>query len=285
MLSICYIIILMKYNRLTYFIDLDGTLFDQRGLNRVSFRNQTAILLLQNFADVVLSTGRSFVDARVKQVIKQLNIRNIICSSGAEVYINKKLKISNPIMSETLSKITDFAMKNKIAFVIYDSRGEHLFLVNKAQKFLAKIFMSSWMKTIETSKKYDPSNFDQVMKVSFILKSNLFTKKLIKKINSEMGEYVNAYSASKMFVIEITDISTNKALATKKYCEAKQIDLNDTVHIGDSMSDACLKGVVGKLVAMQNGASKLKAIADEIAPKHRRGGIYKYFANKSSIEE
>ena len=78
---------------ITYFMDLDGTLFDTNTLtrNRVSGKNLSTILLLRNFANIVISTGRSFNDQKVQQVLYQTNISDIIASSGAEVYINKQL--------------------------------------------------------------------------------------------------------------------------------------------------------------------------------------------------
>ncbi|VDR42597.1 Uncharacterised protein [Mycoplasmopsis caviae] len=47
------------------------------------------------------------------------------------------------------------------------------------------------------------------------------------------------------------------------------------------MADASVKGYVGKLVAMDNGTSDLKAIADEIAPNYKNGGLYRYFISPS----
>ncbi|MBU4690571.1 HAD family hydrolase [Mycoplasma sp. ES3157-GEN-MYC] len=261
----------------TYFIDLDGTLFDQHGITRISYRNQSAILIMQNFANVVFSTGRSYTDIRVQQAMKQLSIDDIICSSGAEVYIDRKLATYINIRDKAVNNIVNYATKRKVVFVVYDSNGEHLYVQNKIQLRLGNLFFKKWMNTISINKDFDIDKHRNITKIAFVLKSSFKTKRIIKEIQELYPDQVNAYAANRNFIVEITDISTNKAIATVEYCKLKGIDLSDAVHIGDSMSDACLKGYVGKLVAMGNATSQLKALADEVAPKHKNGGLYKYF--------
>ncbi|MCS4536843.1 MULTISPECIES: HAD family hydrolase [unclassified Mycoplasma] len=264
-------------DKITYFIDLDGTLFDQRGFSRISHRNLSAILILKNFANVVFSTGRSYSDFRVQQAMRQLNIHDIISSSGAEVYINRERVLANPICNETVQKIVDYAISKKILFMVYDATGEHIYVKNKIQRFLANITIKRWVKSINLFKDFDISKHKQITKIAFAFHTNLFSKKILKQIEKNFPNLTNSYTASRNYIIEITDITTNKAMATVEYCRINNIDLSNTVHIGDSMSDSCLKGYVGKLVAMGNSTPSLKSVADEIAPNHKNGGLYKYF--------
>ncbi|ENY69172.1 Hypothetical protein, putative HAD family hydrolase [Mycoplasmopsis bovigenitalium 51080] len=267
-------------NKLTYFIDLDGTLFDTNGVNKVSPKNQYAILIMKNFANVVLSTGRSYQDLRVKQVMNQLAINDVICSSGAELYIDNKLVFSTKIELETVLKIIEFANKNKISFMVYDENGDHLFLNNNFVWWLANKFLRKWIKTIDISQNFDINNFTNINKFSFGFLSVFKTKKILKKLQAFLGDKINAYISTRGHVIEITDKKANKALATEQYLSIKQIELQNTIHIGDSMTDACLKGYVGKLVAMGNSPAGFKRIADEVAPKNKRAGIHKYLIKK-----
>ncbi|QBF34435.1 haloacid dehalogenase [Mycoplasmopsis phocirhinis] len=264
-------------NKLTYFIDLDGTLFDQKGFSRISHKNLSAILIIKNFANVVFSTGRSYSDLRVQQAMKQLSISDIISSSGAEVYVNHKLVLANAMPNQIVQKIVDYAISKKIVFVIYDDQQEHLYVKNKFDKFLANLTVKRWIKSINIFNNFDINKHSQIFKIAFVFPTNLFSKKIIKEIQQNFPNLINSYTASRNYVIEITDISTNKATATVEYCRINNIDLINTVHIGDSMSDACLKGYVGKLVAMGNSTAQLKTIADEVAPNHKHGGLYKYF--------
>ncbi|WP_430000955.1 HAD hydrolase family protein, partial [Mycoplasmopsis bovis] len=52
-------------NNKTYFIDLDGTLFDKKVGDRISHKNLSAMLLVKNCAKIVISTGRSYSDKHV----------------------------------------------------------------------------------------------------------------------------------------------------------------------------------------------------------------------------
>lgn len=124
-----------------------------------------------------------------------------------------------------------------------------------------------------------------INKFSFGFLSVFKTKKMLKKLQAFLGDKINAYISTRGHVIEITDKKANKALATEQYLSIKQIELQDTIHIGDSMTDACLKGYVGKLVAMGNSPAGFKRIADEVAPKNKRSGIHKYLIKKQTKNE
>lgn len=266
----------------TYFIDLDGTLFDQRGFVRVSARNQIAILIMHNFANVVVSTGRSYNDYRVKQVRKLLKVEDFICSSGAEVYINNELVSFTTFKIDTINNLVNFAKKNKVSFVVYDTHGEHLFVKSSYSRVLAKLFVNKWMKSIALVNDFNIDMFDSITKISFVFKSPFSAKRTLKKLEQELGHDVYGSLSSQNYVIEITDINTNKAKAAIEYARIKGIDLTNSVHIGDSMSDACMKGVVGKLVAMSNSPKELKELAHEVAPRNKGGGIYKYLIQHKS---
>ncbi|WP_334199028.1 HAD hydrolase family protein [Mycoplasmopsis caviae] len=103
----------------------------------------------------------------------------------------------------------------------------------------------------------------------------------MKTFRVNFSDITNSYLASANYVLEITTIDANKGLSASAYCAFKGINQLNTIHIGDSMADASVKGYVGKLVAMDNGTSDLKAIADEIAPNYKNGGLYRYFISPS----
>ncbi len=267
---------------ITYFMDLDGTLFDTNTLtrNRVSGKNLSTILLLRNFANIVISTGRSFNDQKVQQVLYQTNISDIIASSGAEVYINKQLVWKAIMEPQLVKEIAEYATLNKAIFVIFDSTGDTLYVNNKFERFVNRIMLSRKMKAIRLSKNFDVNKHSGVLKMAFIIKNVTNAKNLLNRFRLKFGSVTHSYLASSNYVIEITDAKANKGLALSKYCLLKNIDVKNTVHIGDSMSDSAVKGYAGKLVAMGNSTADLKAIADEIAPNSKPNGIYKYFVSK-----
>ncbi|WP_027120888.1 HAD-IIB family hydrolase [Mycoplasmopsis lipofaciens] len=269
----------MDQERLTYFIDLDGTLFDQNKKVRISDRNTSAILLLKNFANVIISTGRSFSDQRTQQALYQLRLTDVIASSGAQIFIDNKLAWSKLISDEIMLKIVEFAKKRKLMFVIFDNNGENMYTHNWLIYVINKIFFSKKLYSIKMDYKFNIKKHNNISKVAFILKSNKSYKTILEEFRLLFSEYTNSFSASGNYVIEITAKEANKGLAIVEYCKLKNIPLNTTIHIGDSQSDAVVKGYANKLVAMGNATNDLKAIADEIAPNYKKYGIYKYFIN------
>lgn len=269
----------MDQNQKTYFIDLDGTLFDQRKKSRISAKNISAILLLKNFANVVLSTGRSFSDQRVQQAIYQLGIKDVITSSGAEIYIDNNLVWQRTFKKDTTNKIQKFAEENKILYVIFDEEGETIYVHNAFDYWINKLFLSKKMHGIKRSKNFNFNNHKNITKIALILKNIAGAKNILKTFQVNFDDICNSYLASANYVVEITTIDANKGLSESAYCALKGINQNNTIHIGDSMADASVKGYVGKLVAMGNATSDLKVVADEIAPNYKSGGLYRYFVS------
>ncbi|CBH40754.1 HAD-IIB family hydrolase [Mycoplasmopsis agalactiae] len=267
-------------NNKTYFIDLDGTLFDKKVGDRISHRNLTAMLLVKNFANIVINTGRSYNDKHVMHTMHRLGISDAICSSGAEIYINSVRKYAFFIDTNVLPGIIEFARNNKLMLVIFDQNGESIYTQHAIEKFFIKFFASSKFHIISTFKKLDVMNHINITKIALVVKNKFKAHKILAKFNSLFDQYCNSHLASANYVIEVTSAKTNKGLAVSLYMQEKQINPKDAVHIGDSDSDLTTRAFVGHLVAMKNGTSKLKSAADEIAPKSKNGGIYKYFIER-----
>ncbi|WP_029513600.1 HAD hydrolase family protein [Mycoplasmopsis primatum] len=268
-------------NKMTYFIDLDGTLFDKKYKSRVSKKNLSAMLLIKNFANIVISTGRSFHDQRVKQTLMQLGTTDIICSSGAEIYIDNIRKYSFFISNQIVQEVIDFAKLNNLILVIFDENGESFYTNNWFIKSISKLFLPRKFYLIDNLKKANSMNHNNVVKIAFVIKNKFKAQKMLDNFNEKFSKWCNATLASSNFVIEITSVKINKGLAESIYIQDKNIDVKNTVHIGDSDSDITAKGYVGKLVAMKNSSTKLKTVADEIATNYKNGGLYKYFIQKS----
>ncbi|WP_051677972.1 Cof-type HAD-IIB family hydrolase [Mycoplasmopsis opalescens] len=260
------------------FFDLDGTLFDQPyNKNPISEKNKMAIMLAKNHANVVFSTGRMHSNPKVLKSMHELGITDIIASGGGEIYINNQLFYSENISKIDVLEIVKFANENKISFTINDVNGESYYSHNKFQSWLAKMIMSKRFIKIGLRNHFDITHHKNIIKISLIFTSPIRSLHMFKKLNELYKASLNFTLAANDYVIEITSGSTSKALATKKYLEFKGIKKQNSMHFGDSMSDAVLKGYVGKLIAMGNSSQNFKEVADEIAPHYRKGGIFKYF--------
>lgn len=259
--------------RLTYFLDLDGTLLDKRNSQIISYKNIETIRFLQQYANVVISTGRNYTDPKVQAIIKLLNIKDVIASSGAEIYIDGTLVKKYSIDEKTIRQIRIFASAAKISFVSFHNQGDSFYSSNPFFLALARRFAKKKFFEIKHHNDYEEN--EEVWKISFVI-SKLFTAKaLLKKMKLFFDDKLNLNLASNNFVLEITNIKADKGLAASTYCKFKGINLKNTIHIGDSMSDLSTKGYVGKLIAMGNSSKELKNNADYVGPKFSKAGIAK----------
>ncbi|QSB07732.1 HAD family phosphatase [Mycoplasma tauri] len=264
-------------NEMTYFIDLDGTLFDKKIGSCISKKNLSAILLVKNFARILISTGRGSNDQKVKQAIYQLGIKDYICSSGAEIFINNERKYAFFLEESTIDKIINYCQTNKMMFVVFDQNGESIYLNSKVPYWFIKLFFTKKFHEIGLVQKYNKNAHKNIVKIAIVLKNRFKAEKQLNLFLKYFSETCNAYLASNNYIIEVTNAKTNKGIAASIYMQEKNISVSNTIHIGDSDSDVATKGYVGKFVAMMNSTSKAKAFADEIGPNYTRGGLFKYF--------
>ena len=72
---------------------------------------------------------------------------------------------------------------------------------------------------------------------------------------------------------DIANIDSNKGNAVKKLCEILDIDLKDTIAIGDSYNDIHMFEVAGYNVVMGNADEEVKKYADEITLTNDEDGV------------
>lgn len=102
----------------------------------------------------------------------------------------------------------------------------------------------------------------------------------------------NAYTcfATAPWIVEFQDPRINKGIALAKYCEAKNIDLKDTMTFGDEENDRGLLETAGCGVCLLNGSEEIKKISDAITEydaDHDGVGhyIYSHILNNININK
>jgi len=79
--------------------------------------------------------------------------------------------------------------------------------------------------------------------------------------------------------IEITSKFTSKHTAVLKIIKMLNIDVSETIGVGDELNDYPLLTACNYKVVMQNGNEKLKEIADEIIPSYDKSGVAVFIDN------
>ena len=72
---------------------------------------------------------------------------------------------------------------------------------------------------------------------------------------------------------DIANIEVNKGNAIKKLCEILDINLKDTIAIGDDYNDISMFKVAGYNVVMGNAIEEVKKYADEITLTNNQDGV------------
>ena len=74
-------------------------------------------------------------------------------------------------------------------------------------------------------------------------------------------------------MLDFTHSTVNKGNGAIEYARLMGLDLKDIIAVGDSYNDISLLKVCGLKIAMENGVTELKHIADHIAPPARENGL------------
>lgn len=255
------------FNVEAFFIDLDGTLFDKWN-KKISKKNIEAIHAIQKDIPFIISTGRSYSN-KVKKIMHLLNIKYAICQNGSLIVDDEGNVIKNITLNkEQVTKIVDITRQQKLGFTI---NSEFLIYSNY---WLFAPFRFLWRKKWKPIKKYQ---YKENVVNKIVIAGLIRAKKvwsLSEKIRKEVSG-VSVKTSGRDKIIEITDKSATKGKGAQLIANILNINIENTVHIGDSENDTTTLNKVGALIAVKNSSIKLLNVATHIGPNHKRGGVAK----------
>lgn len=251
------------------FSDIDRTLAIEEV---ISDKNKKAIEeYIKKGGLFVLVSGRSV--SYTKIIANKLKgIRYIICTNGSIIYDLKDNKIiySNKISYDSLVKVYELCNENNFKFIM---TGIDKDLVNKDPLSNQEIF-NNLNKTL-----YESIDVTQIVvygssKDKIINIENMINKiEDIEVINKNRALYDKTYVSNKNYWLDVASSNTNKGSAVKKLCNLLNIDLKDTVRIGDDLNDLPMFLDKGLNVAVDNAMQDLKNKADFITLSCKDDGM------------
>ena len=250
-----------------YFIDLDGTTLDGYR-KRISKKNIQAIKAKNEFYPVIISTGRAF-NNRVKTIIKQLGLSYAICLNGAYVINDNQQVLANiALENQQVDQVLKIIKKEKIAFTI-----NGIFEVFNDVKWA---FFLRWFafKKFKKISKFNINNYQSIQKITLVGKTRKKMQKVYQILKQEIND-VSIKTSGHDYIIEITNRLATKGQGAQLVSKLLNLNVKETIHIGDSENDATTLDYVGALVAMENSSKKLLAVATHRGPSYRRGGLAK----------
>ncbi|MXR11304.1 HAD-IIB family hydrolase [Mesomycoplasma hyorhinis] len=258
-----------------FFIDLDGTLLDVGfGISAsMSKKNEKAVVEASQKNIIVISTGRKY-SKKVEEIAKKTQAKYVACLNGSYILnpINNQILKEEIIQNYLVKDIFKIAQKQKISFST--DNAKHLFGQGLQNQILAFI-------TCFKSFQYQDFKTENAHK---ILIMSISKKKIVKTFYEIKKKYKGVVSlalVAKGRAIEITNKNATKGEVVKFIANLENFDLENTIHIGDSMNDASTKNIVGTLIALKSGSKNLKKIANKIGPKSKPAGVAKILRKES----
>lgn len=280
-------------------IDLDGTLLSSN--IDISPENVKAIQAAQDAGHIVMiCSGRAPED--IKTVIAKTPLQCPVAgSNGTMVIADGKLLSQISIQKETVATVANILNKKEYPFKIYTNKGifvastwserMHSFLDNNKDvlnHLTEKEYklMTEQPKETESIKIFE--DLEEVLKVEDITIQKFFIptisgkEELITALQDLEGISI---TTSGPFNIEIMDTNGHKGNGIRVMAEYFNIQIEDTVAIGDNFNDVPMLETAGLSVAMGNADPTVKEMADVVTLTNNEHGvahaIEKYILNKN----
>lgn len=257
------------------FIDIDGTLRDDN--NCISNRTKLAIKAITNKGIlVVVCSGRprKYTENISKECWAS---KYIITSNGANIYDyeNKRDMYVNKINTEACLKLYKIAEDANVRFImnVGDNR-----VVNKLKYFDGteeelKEDITDFLKQNEVAQCVIADNdFDKIAN----LKDKIESIKGIEIQNQHKSLTDANVPREGTIYYDIANVGACKGNAVKMFCQMLNIDLKDTIAIGDGYNDISMFDTVGHSIAMGNAKEEIKKSADEVTLSNNENGVAVY---------
>ena len=261
-----------KYKLLA--IDMDGTTLNSH--KKISPKTSAAISdLLKRGVHVVASTGRGISEMSDYRDDFRL-MRYAILISGGLVYdfVDNAPVTIHPVDEEIMFKLIDFGLEERAMvhlLTLHDSVAREEDIQNMAA-FNMSIYFDMFNRIcvrVDDFKQYIREHPGEVIKV------NLYHRD--KSSCAKNFERMKNFNLSIAFPegnnIEATPIGITKASGLIELCKFLNIDLAETVAIGDGDNDKEILQAAGIGAAMGNATDEIKKIADFITLDNDHDGV------------
>ena len=268
-----------KINYKLLFCDLDNTLLID---NHIPDFNLEAIKKAkEKGVKFIICTGRPY--NLMSYLLKELKTENseneyIICSSGSTIYENKNQKLIyfKGMDNEIINSVFEYGKKLKDIIIIFDCFDmAYFYNEEKIDKEQLKGIKYKIIKSLDELKN---------SKIIRILFSSKNTNYLL-KIKDEIGNVKNlegkiSYFMSGKSILEINAFGICKGEALKWLSNYLNVDLKETIAIGDDYNDESMIKEAGLGCCVKSAKDDIKKISKFICEKDYFEGSVKEVIDK-----
>lgn len=259
-------------------LDLDGTLLNSEK-KLTEYTKRIIQKALEQGCVVLVSTGRP-ITAVPKEVISIPGMQYAVTTNGAQVLDLKsgKALFTNLIPIDVSKKVLEiFADYDALYEIFVDGRGyAKAECMERLSHYFEKPSSREYMRTTRTpveSVEETLAKFDESLeKIHAIFHDMNERKEAIGRL-LQIPEIVVASSAPTD--VEINRKGTDKGMGLLRLGEMLGIQREEIMACGDEMNDYKMLQTVGFAVAMGNGVSEIKEIADYITDTNDNDGVAK----------
>ncbi len=264
----------MQYKLLA--LDMDGTTLNSE--KKISPATANAISeLLKRGVEVVVASGRGLAEM-IDYAEDLKTMRHGILISGGMVYdfVNKKPLTVHPVPEDLIFELIDAGLEEQamIHLLTTDKSVARYDDVEHVEKFHMGIYKDMYRRIStyrDDFKEYVRENPGEVVKVNLYhqsLESRARNVERLKKtgLNLVFAEETN---------IEASPPNITKASGLIELCKILNIDLSETIAVGDAPNDLEILKTAGIGVAMGNATEEIKNVADFVTDDNDRDGVVK----------
>jgi len=261
----------MNKNIKAFFIDLDGTMVDDK--HNVSKENIMQIRkTIKEGQHVVISTGR--MDKTVTDIMRKCDVDYAVTGNGA-IIIDKKGKVLNEKTLTVKQTQQALALTQKHGLVMRIDSGPMAFGTYKWwQKKMVK------MANLTPQPNWNFNMKKHYHKIVIWGTSKGKIKNLIPLFEKAVPG-TSIVSSMGGWTLEITNEKATKGNGNQWVAKhlLKITKKSEMIHIGDTMNDSTTKDVC-QLVAMGTATKELKSYAMFVGPKSKSGAVAKILQGK-----
>ena len=251
------------------FLDLDDTLWRFEQIPDSAL--EAIELARKNGNKIFVNTGRTRCE--VPQLLWDLHLDGYCFSSGSEIYVEGKRVLYVPLDKDLIK----FTQKNADLYnIAFSLEGSEMTFSNEKHRqrkasFMVDNRMGNRFLTFPDMHTMKEEDYDQIMKFNMHFDDMQQKEDFLKTLPKEF-----VFTDSKHLGGEITYKQYNKATAIH-YAEEYYDYAYETVAIGDSGNDLAMLYYADIAVAMGNGVSDVKNMADFVTDAIDHDGLYKAF--------
>lgn len=262
----------MKYKLLA--LDMDGTLLNSQ--KKISSRTKSAINnLIQRGIHVVIGTGRDLAEVSdYRNDFKGMNYAVLMSGGLIFDFSNDKPVKVHGLDEETIFKLIDFGLEVDAMIHLHTVRqsiAREVDIQNMAA-FGMGVYQEMFNRICvryANAKDFVRSHSGEVVKVNLYHRNKNSRDKNFARIQP-----LNlSISFAEAFNLEMSPANITKGSGLRELCELLNIDLAETVAVGDAPNDKEILQIAGVGVAMGNSSAEIKKIADFITLDNDNDGV------------